>query len=50
MSLDTDVDLGPADTVLDVAQLHPKKGHISPLIFGPSLLCPNGWMNDDATW
>ena len=26
----------------------PKKGHSSPL-FGPCLLCPNGWMDQDAT-
>jgi len=27
----------------------PKKGAESP-IFGPSLLWPNGWMDQDATW
>jgi len=29
----------------------PKKGHSSPPpIFGPCLLWPNGWMNQDTTW
>jgi len=26
------------------------KGHSSPLIFGPCLLWPNGWMDHDAAW
>jgi len=30
-------------------QLAPKKGH-SPPLFGPCLLWPNGWMDQDATW
>jgi len=28
----------------------PKKRGQSPLIFGPSLLWPNGWMQQNATW
>ena len=28
----------------------PKKGHNVPTIFGPCLLWPNGWMDQDATW
>jgi len=31
------------------AKLPPKKGHSSPL-FGPCLLWPNGWMDQDSTW
>jgi len=30
-------------------QLPPQKGHSHP-IFGPCLLWPNGWMDQDATW
>jgi len=28
----------------------PPKREYSPPIFGPCLLCPNGWMGQDATW
>ena len=28
----------------------PQKGAQSPAIFGPCLLWPNGWMDQDATW
>jgi len=28
----------------------PKNGHNSPLLFGPCLLWPNGWMDQDTTW
>jgi len=28
----------------------PLKGHSPPPIFGPCLLWPNGWMDEDATW
>jgi len=32
-------------------QLAPEKGHTHPHpIFGPCLLWPNGWMDQDATW
>ena len=50
MPLGTEVGLGPADIVLngDPAPL-PKKG-TQPSIFGPHLLWPNGWMDQDATW
>ena len=49
MPLGTEVGLGPGDIVLDGAQLPHKKGHARP-IFGPCLLWPNGWMDQDATW
>jgi len=44
------VGLGPGHIVLDwdPAPTH-QKGHNSP-IFGPCLLCANGWMDQDATW
>ena len=50
MTLGMDVCLGPVHIVLDgdTAPL-PKKGQSSP-IFGPSLLWPNGCMDQDATW
>jgi len=50
MPLGTKVGLSPGDSVLDgdTAPL-PKTGQ-SPQIFGPSLLWPNGWMHQDATW
>jgi len=48
MPLGVDVGLGPDHIVLDGTQLHPK-GH-SPPTFGPCLLWPNGWIDEDATW
>jgi len=46
----TQVGLGPGHIVLDgdPATL-PKKG-AEPQIFGPCLLWPNGWMDQDGTW
>jgi len=52
MPLGTELGLGPGDFVLDgTPLLLPKKGGggASP-IFGPCLLWPNGWMDQDATW
>jgi len=50
MPLGMEVGLGPGDFVLDgdPAPL-PKKG-AEPPIFGPRLLWPNGWMDQDGTW
>jgi len=50
MPLGMEVGLSSSDFVLDgePAPL-PKRGQ-SPLIFGPCLLWPNGWMDKDATW
>jgi len=49
MSLGVDVGLGPGNIVLVGTQLPlPNKGQ-SPPTFGPCLLSPNGWMNQDAT-
>jgi len=49
--LDMDVGLSPGDFVLDGDPvLPPQQRGQSPLsIFGPFLLCPNGWMHQDAT-
>jgi len=38
--LGTEVDLGPAHIVLDGKPAPPRKGHISPPLFGPCLLWP----------
>ena len=51
MPLDREVDLGPGNIVLDgePAPL-PKRGTVSPApLFGPCLLWPNGWIDQDAT-
>jgi len=50
MPLGMEVGLGPGHTVLDgdTAPLF-KKGHTPP-IFGPCILWPNGWMDQDGTW
>jgi len=50
MTLGMEVGLGPGDFVFDGDQAYPqKKGTPSP-IFGPCLLWPNDWMDEDATW
>jgi len=50
MPLGMEVGLGPGDFVLDGdPALLPKKGGIAPPIFGPCLLWPNGWMDQDTT-
>ena len=48
----TEVGLGPVHIVLDGdTDPLPKKGGRAPRpIFGPSLLWPNGWMHQDASW
>jgi len=46
--LGTEVGLGQADIVLDEDPAPPKRGTAP--IFGPCLLWPNGWMDQDATW
>ena len=46
----TEVGVGPGHIVLDMGtQLTLPKG-TQPPIFGPCLLWPNGWMDEDATW
>jgi len=51
MPLGRKVGLDPSDNVLD-ADPAPllKRGYSPPSIFGPYLLYPNGWMDQDATW
>jgi len=50
MPLGTEVGLGPGDIVLDgdPALASPKRAQLP--IFGPCLLWPNGWRDQDATW
>ena len=49
MKLGMQVGLGPGHIVLDGDPAPPPpKG--SPPIFGPYLLQPNGWIDQDATW
>ena len=51
MPLGMDVGLSPGDVVLDGDPVFPpQQMGRSPLpIYGPFLLCPNGWMHQDAT-
>ena len=50
MPLGREACLGPSDIVLDGDPAQPpQKGAEAP-IFGPCLLWPNGWMDQDATW
>jgi len=48
MPLHTEVGLGPGDIVLDGDPASLKRAQQPP--FGPCLLWPNGWMDQDATW
>jgi len=51
MKLGKRVGLGPIHAVLDGDPAPPDpKGHSPSPIFGPYLLRPNGWMDQDATW
>jgi len=51
MPLGTDVGLGLHDIVFDVDPVTPRKrAHPPHPIFGPCLLWPNGWMDEDAAW
>jgi len=51
MPLGKEVRLGPGNIVLheDPAPL-PKKGAQQPPLFGPCVLWPNSWVDQDATW
>jgi len=49
-ALGTEVELGPGHIALDGdPATRPQKGGTAPLISGPCLLRPNGWMDQDAT-
>jgi len=51
MSFGMELGLGPGDFVLDVDPATPRKRAYPPHpIFGPCLLWPNGWMDEDAAW
>jgi len=51
MPLGRVVGLGPGDIVLDTHPVpRPKKGYISPPLFGKCILWPDGSMDQDATW
>jgi len=49
MPLGVEVGLDPGHIVLYGDRAPLKKGH-SPSLFGPCLLWPNGWMDQDVTW
>jgi len=50
MPLDMEVDLGSGDMVLDGEYGTQLLQGVQPPIFGPCLLWPNGWMDQDANW
>ena len=51
MPLGMEVGFGPADLVLDGDTAPPeKKAQPTPNYFWPSLLQPNGYMDQDANW
>jgi len=45
-----EVGLSPGNFVLDGDPAPPQKGGGASQIFGPCLLWPNGWMDQDGTW
>ena len=50
MPLDREVDLGPGNIVLDGDRALPPLKGAQPLpLFGPCLLWPKGWMDQDGT-
>jgi len=50
MALGTELGLGPGHIVLDGDPAPLPQKWDRPPIFGPCLLWPNGWMDQDATW
>jgi len=50
MPLGTEVHLNPSNIVLDGDPAPLPKNGAEPPIFGPCLLWPNGWMDQNATW
>ena len=50
MPLGVEVGLGPGVLVLDGDPAPTPQNEAEPPIFGPLLLWPNGWMDQDATW
>jgi len=49
MPLGTEVNVGPGDFVLDGFAAPPPVKGAQPLLFGPCLLWPNGWIDESAT-
>jgi len=50
MPLGMEVGLGLGDFVLDGDPALPRKKSTAHQIFGPCVLWPNGWMDEDVTW
>jgi len=50
MAFYMEVGLGPGHIVLDRDPALLPKNRTKPPIFGPFLLSPNGWMDQDGTW
>jgi len=50
MKLGMQVGLSPGHTVFDGVPALPLPKGAEPPIFGPYLLWPNGWMDQDVTW
>jgi len=50
MPLGMEVGLGPGLIVLDGDPAPPPQNGVEPPIFGPYLLRPNGWIDQDAAW
>ena len=50
MKLGMQVGLGPGHIVLHGDPGPPPPKEHNPPVFGPDLLWPNGWMDQDATW
>jgi len=51
MSIGMEVGFGPGEFMLDGDPAPPpQKGQSSHQIFGPCLLWPNGWMDQDGIW
>ena len=48
--LGMEVGLGPGDFVLDGDPAPLLQKGVEPPIFGPCLLWPNGWMDQDEAW
>ena len=48
MALSTEVGLGLRDVMLDVDPAPLPEKETKPPIFGPCLLWPDGWMDEDA--
>ena len=50
MKLGMEAGVGPGHIVLDGDPVSLREKGTETPIFGPSLLWPNGWMDEDAAW